>query len=113
MSEILESVNRQLGALKATMNNAEFQKGQKLYISGSCQVLAYGKNRWEVLVEPLEEEPEELLIVKDENSWFCLHNKAHRDWSENSVAALFQIREELQNTESKIHGEGKHIPGKA
>lgn len=107
MNKILESVNRQLGALKVTMRKADFDKGQRLYISGACQILTYGKNRWEVLVVALDEQPEELLIVNDENGWFCLHNKVAIEWSENSVAALFQIRGELQNTEPKIHQDGK------
>lgn len=107
MSEILESVDQQLGVLKGTINTAVFQKAQKIFISGSCQVLTYGKNHWEVLVEPSEEEPEELLILKDDNGWLCLHDKKNIDWSENSIAALFQIRDELQNIEPKIHEEGK------
>lgn len=107
MSEVLESLNQQIDYLKATMNNAEFQRGQRLYISGACQILTYGKSRWEVLIEPLEEEQEELLIINDENGWFCMQSKAMADWSETGVAALFQVGEELQNTEPKFHEEGK------
>lgn len=107
MSEILEAVNQQLDMLKTNLSNNEFQRGRKLYVSGSCQVLTFGKNRWEVLVEPIENESEELLIVKDELEWVCLINKTRVEWSQEGVASLFQIREELQYSEPKIHEEGK------
>lgn len=99
MKEILESLNLQIKKLKKILPQEEFLKAQKFYFSGNCQVLTYGKDRWEVLVESLEGEDEEWLIFYDENDWYCSQKKIQKDWTPESAASLFQIREDLQKTE--------------
>lgn len=107
MKEILESLDLQIKKLEEILPKEEFLKTRKLYFSGNCQVLTYGKDRWEILVESPEGEDEEWLISYDENDWCCSQKKMQKDWTPESAAALFQIREDLQKTEPKVHKEGK------
>src|SRR5690625_3598203 len=105
-----ENIDRFLDHLKNSdaMKREDYTRGEKLYFIGGCQVLTHSKNRWDVLAEMPYEEPVELrLEVDGDEKWAYFQKNSMREWDSLSVAALLQIKEEITNTEPRVHSEGK------
>jgi len=105
-----ESIGQFLEHLKnsGAMEIEDYIRGEKLYFIGGCQVLTHSKNRWEVLAEVPYEEPVELRLEMDGGQkWTYSQKNSMREWDSLSVAALLQIKEEITNTEPRVHPEGK------
>ncbi len=89
------------------INKKDYIRGEKMYLLGSCQVLTHGKSQWEVLIDIPDEEAVELKIETDGEDWFCLQKKKTLEWGSWGIAALLQVKEELNNTTPQIHPEGR------
>lgn len=101
-------IDKQLEAFKATSQGTALRHlGETIHKEGCCQIMAHGKNAWEVLVETADDEEREVKIHVGEEEVFPVEKSKPVDWSPEAVAALFQIRDEIGNAGLRSSIEGK------
>jgi SNF2 family DNA or RNA helicase len=97
-------------ALLASLKNektTDYTKGETLYHNGSCQVLSHSRQAFDVLITSEDEEETEVSIIgQEEEMAYSVKGKAAK-WDATGIAALLQVKEELENTNPQPALQGK------
>ncbi|HEX5553894.1 MAG TPA: DEAD/DEAH box helicase [Chitinophagaceae bacterium] len=106
---MIDQIKRQLEELKSSpdIKPADYLKGEALYRDGNCQILSQAMQAWDVLITDEDEEETEVKIRTGEDQRFFLDGGKTEGWESKAIAALMQIKEDLENTEPRIQTEGK------
>ena len=103
---MIKPLTAQLTILKKE-NSSDYKMGDMLYTAGRCQVLSHSLNIFDVLVSYENEEEVEISIKEKENHLFYLVKGKETKWDAIGIAALLQVREELENTKPQLALQGK------
>jgi SNF2 family DNA or RNA helicase len=103
---MIETINTQATTLKKE-KPSEYQKGEALYRNGRCQVLSHSRQVFDVLVAVENDEEVEVSIKEADEKIFYSAKGKMSEWDAVGVAALLQVKDELENTNPKPALQGK------
>lgn len=85
----------------------DYIKAETLYHHGCCQVLSHSRQVYDVLITSENEEETEVSIIgQEEEVTYSVKGKAAK-WDAAGIAALLQVKEELENTNQQPALQGK------
>ncbi len=104
---MIKKIKKQLAQFKKNKDLGSYLKAEVLYHDGCCQVLSRSDKAFDVLISDHNDEDLEISIEEvSEGIRFYPDNKGHL-WNEYGIAALMQVKEELERLDPKPSLQGK------
>lgn len=107
---MIDRLKTQIQNLKNHFQDQEYiyRKAQGLYIGGHCQVLTRSDQGFEVLINDMDENDQEVYIDNSKDNGFGYFlNNSRSEWDSYGIAALLQLVEEIQQPLPQNTIEGK------
>lgn len=106
---MIKLVKRQLAKLKKEekFKLADYKKGEALYLDGNSQILSQSRQAFDILICNEQEEDVEVRIKESDEEICYFLNGEERHWDAYSIAALMQLKEELERADAKPALQGK------
>ncbi len=106
---MISSIKKQLSAFKESpeISDLTYRKARAIYLNGNCQVLSQSVRGFDVLVFNEQEDIEVRIDISEDGR---LYNRIKGEpalWESCSIAALMQVEEELEKTDTRPTLEGK------
>ena len=103
---MIKSVKTLLAKLEKEENLIQYEKGKALYLNGYCQMLSQSGQTFDVLIADDEEDLEVSIEKSNEEIYYYLGGKKS-GWDVYGIAALMQVKEELEKVDPKPALQGK------
>ncbi len=104
---MIKPVNTLLAQLKKTDAAGYYLKGRTIYEGARCQVLSQSSHAFDLLVAVDEDEDIEISVEASGQELIYFLNGKNASWDPYGVAALMQVKEELESIISRPELEGK------
>ncbi len=103
---MIKSIKKKLTELRKNTDVNTFVKAEVLYQESGCQVLSQSTDAFDVLVTDYDEDIE--ISISETNGDVQFSPRRKEDaWHEYAIAALLQVKEELEKTYTKPSLQGK------
>ncbi len=103
---MLNPIHALLTTLKKE-KTSDYKNGEALYKAGRCQVLSHSLHAYEVLITNEAEDETEITVQEKEDQILYSVKGKTANWDGAGIAALLQVKEELENTKPKPALQGK------
>jgi SNF2 family DNA or RNA helicase len=103
---MLKSIHSCLVRLKKE-RASHYNKAEVIYAKSRCQVLSHSRHAYDVLITSDDEEYTEVSIKQKEQEIVYFIKDKEAEWDAVGIAALLQVKEELENADPRPPLEGK------
>lgn len=104
---MIKKIITQLAKLKKNKDISSYVKADALYREGCCQVLSQSDKAFDVLVSADNDEDIEIIIKETEDGIQFHPDSKDHTWNVYGIAALMQVKEELEKSNPKPRLQGK------
>ncbi len=103
---MIKKIKKQLAKVQTNKDISSYGKAEALYRDGCCQVLSQSGKAFDVLIS-VDNEDVEISIEEVEEGVRFYPDNENQTWEEYGIAALMQVKEELEKLDPKPPLQGK------
>lgn len=104
---MIKKITKQLTQVQKNNDNGSYVKAEVLYHNGCCQVLSQSDKAFDVLISDHDDEDIEISIEEVNGEIHFYPDSKDHVWNEYSIAALMQVKEEMERLDPKPSLQGK------